>query len=143
MWHVVNGEQSLQRIQDRLQELGLQVPSFLGSGKGALWGTNLGAKAHGIFGENILSHHLSPSRVTQAQNSLGPVNLRHSSPAAHTWAPLLGSPVSPPAVNDNGPGIRWSGSLHTPDEGQQPRGVVGDTMLWPCCEVELVDLMPG
>jgi hypothetical protein len=92
---------------------------------------------------NILFYHLSPSRVTQAPNSLGTMNLRHSTQLPTPGPLSLGSPVSPPAVNDNGPGIRWSGSLHTPDEGQQPRGVVGDTMLWPRCEMELADLMPG
>lgn len=56
---------------------------------------------------------------------------------------LLGIPSAPPAVDDNGPGIRWGGGLHAPDESQQPRGVVGDAMLWPRCEVELADLVPG
>lgn len=50
---------------------------------------------------------------------------------------------APPAVDDNGPSIRWSGGLHAPDEGQQPCGMVGDAVLRPRREVELADLVLG
>lgn len=46
-------------------------------------------------------------------------------------------------MDDDGPGVRRGRGLHAPDEGQQPRGVVGDAMLRPRGEVELADLMPG
>lgn len=48
-----------------------------------------------------------------------------------------------PAVDDDGAGVRWRGRLHPADEGQQPCGVVGDTMLRPRHEVELLHLVPG
>lgn len=49
----------------------------------------------------------------------------------------------PPAVDDDGAGVGRRGHLHAADEGQQPRGVVGDTVLGPGREVELLHLVPG
>lgn len=46
-------------------------------------------------------------------------------------------------MDDDGPRIGRGGGLHAPDEGQQPRGVVGDAVLRPRREVELADLVPG
>lgn len=60
-----------------------------------------------------------------------PCTLRHPTSAAS------------PAVDDDGAGIGWRGCLHPADEGQEPRGVVGDTMLGPRHEMELLHLVPG
>lgn len=83
-----------------------------------------------------LSFPLSPSRMNPSLVSLWDLEQHHAQSSS-------GDPSASPAVDDDGPGVRWGGGLHAPDEGQQPCGVVGDAVLRPRCEVELADLMPG
>lgn len=75
--------------------------------------------------------------------SPSPASRRDLAPTPPPASLLPGVPSAPPAVDDNGPGVRRGGGLHAPDEGQQPRGVVGDAVLRPRREVELADLVPG
>lgn len=78
------------------------------------------------------------------QRALGVIlSCRDLEPTPLLASLLLRVPSAPPAVDDNGPSVGRGGGFHTPDEGQQPRGVVGDAVLRPGREVELADLVPG